>query len=197
MRMLGFRKLCFLGSGFLLTLLCGLQAAFGQTSADLSTKYRQVVSYLLRPTVIMTPRFAVDGQVCEMAIERRQNTDTEIVIATSFSEEEVHELVDELAPEAERGRNLTRHLNGFVAGGSIITQYSYENLLVQVYGTTRPEHFSNVLCCCVAPRALERVGEEHIQGQGRSERDERPCCGADDDCFFKSLVAHGASWCRD
>lgn len=113
MRTLGFRRLCLLGSGFLLTLLCGLQAGFGQTSADLSTRYRQVISYLLRPTVIMTPRFAADGQVCEMAIERRQNTDTEIVIATSFSEEEVHELVDELAPEAERGRNLTRHLNGF------------------------------------------------------------------------------------
>ena len=152
MRMLGFRKLCFLGSGFLLTLLCGLQAAFGQTSADLSTKYRQVVSYLLRPTVIMTPRFAVDGQVCEMAIERRQNTDTEIVIATSFSEEEVHELVDELAPEAERGRNLTRHLNGFVAGGSIITQYSYENLLVQVYGTTRPEPTGNSVIVITWPK---------------------------------------------
>ncbi len=59
-----------------------------------------------------------------------------------------------------------------------------------VLAAGRPEHFGNVLCSRVAPRALERVGEEHIQGQGRTEGYERPCRRADDDCFFKSPVAH-------
>jgi hypothetical protein len=47
-------------------------------------------------------------------------------------------LVDELAPEAERGRNLTRHLNTTVDGGFITTEYTYENVVVHVYGITRP-----------------------------------------------------------
>ena len=112
--------------------------ASGQTSADLSSKYRQVTSYELHPTVVMTPKFAADGQVCEMVIERRQSTDKGIVFATFFSEQEVREFVDELAPAADRGRDLTKHLNGIVTGGSIITEYNYENLLVRVYGVTRP-----------------------------------------------------------
>jgi hypothetical protein len=51
---------------------------------------------------------------------------------------EVRQLVDELAPEAERGRNLTRHLNTTVDGGFITTEYTYENVVVHVYGITRP-----------------------------------------------------------
>ena len=51
-----------------------------------------------------------------------------IFFAASFSEEEVRQLVDELAPEAERGRNLTRHLNTTVDGVFITTEYTYEML---------------------------------------------------------------------
>ena len=40
-------------------------AALGQTSADLSAKYPNV-AYRIRPHVLMTARFAPDGQVCEM-----------------------------------------------------------------------------------------------------------------------------------
>jgi hypothetical protein len=121
-----------------IVLLTLVVAALGQTSPDLSAKYRQVTSYELRPTVMMTPKFAADGEVCEMVIERRQKTDTGIVFAASFSEEEVRQFMDELAPEAERGRNLTKVLNTSISGGSIVTEYSYENLLVEVYGVTRP-----------------------------------------------------------
>jgi len=35
-------------------------------------------AYKLRPDVLMTARFAADGQVCEMTIEKRETTDTGI-----------------------------------------------------------------------------------------------------------------------
>jgi hypothetical protein len=128
-----------MAKGFVVLLTLGIAVvALGQTSADLSAKYRQVTSYELRPDVVMTPKYAADGQVCEMALERRQKTETGIFFAASFSEEEVRQLVDELAPEAERGRNLTRHLNTTVDGGFITTEYTYENVVVHVYGITRP-----------------------------------------------------------
>jgi hypothetical protein len=113
--------------------------AGGQTSGDLRSKYRQVTSYELRPGVVMNPKYAADGQVCEMVLEKRQTTDAGMVFGVSFSKKEVKELVDELVPEAERGRDLTRPLNTTVDGGFITTEYTYENVLVRVYGITRPE----------------------------------------------------------
>jgi hypothetical protein len=126
------------GLVLLLTTLGIGTAALGQTSTDLNAKYREITSYELRPDSIMTPKYATDGQVCEIAIERRQNTGAAIVFASPFSENEVSQFVDELAPEAERGRNLTRALNEDIDGDFITTTYTYENILVRVHGLTRP-----------------------------------------------------------
>jgi hypothetical protein len=126
------------GLVFLLVTLGIGTVVFGQSSADLSAKYRQITSYELRPDVVMTPKYAADGQVCEMALEKRQKTKSGVVFGVSFSEKEVKGLVDEIVPETERGRDLTRALNSTVDGDFITTEYSYENILVRVYGVTRP-----------------------------------------------------------
>lgn len=123
--------------GSLLLILVG--AALGQTSTDLSAKFPHVTAYNVRPNVLMTARFATDGQVCEMTLEKRQKTDTRIVFGDTFSEAEVRSLMDDLVPENERGRNLTPVLNGEVSGGFISTEYTYENVLFRVDGITRPE----------------------------------------------------------
>ena len=130
-----------MGKGSLLLLVAlGVSViATGQTSADLSVKYRQVTSYELRPDVLMTPKFAADGQVCQMVLEKRQKTDAGIVFGAAFSGAEIKELVDELVPGAERGRDLTTILNTTIDGGFITTEYTYDNVLIRVYGVTRPE----------------------------------------------------------
>jgi hypothetical protein len=120
-------KICIL----LLTLAV---AAFGQTSADLSTKYPSVIAYRVRPHVLMTARFASDGQVCEMTLEKGQRTDTSIPYDDSFSNEEVHSLMDDLAPEGQRGRDLTGRFQGTIEGLSYTTVYTYANVIVHVYG---------------------------------------------------------------
>jgi hypothetical protein len=109
-------------------------AALGQTSADLSAKYPNVI-YRIRPHVLMTARFASDGQVCEMTLEKGQRTDTSIPYDDSFSNEEVHSLMDDLAPEGQRGRDMTRRFDGTIEGLGYTTVYTYENVLVHVYGT--------------------------------------------------------------
>jgi hypothetical protein len=110
-------------------------AALGQTSADLSAKYPNVIAYRIRPHVLMTAIFAADGQVCEMTLEKRQRTDTSIVFDDSFSKEEVQSLMDDLVPEGVRGRSSTGRFNGSIEGLSVTTEYTYENVLVRVYGT--------------------------------------------------------------
>jgi hypothetical protein len=112
-------------------------AALGQTSADLRAKYPNVIAYRVRPHVLMTARFAADGQVCEMTMEKGQRTDTSIPFDDSFSNEEVHSLMDDLVPEGLRGRNLTGRFNGRIEGLSVTTEYTYENVLVRVFGTRR------------------------------------------------------------
>jgi hypothetical protein len=114
-------------------------AALGQTSDDLDGKYRHVTAYQVRPDVLMTARFAADGEVCEMALEKRKTTDTSIRFGDSFSEKEVQGLMDDLVPQNERGRDLTRALNEDIDGDFITTKFTYENVLFRVYGIIRPE----------------------------------------------------------
>jgi hypothetical protein len=145
---------------FTMFLLLGFPAiAQGQTSADLSMKYHQVTSYELRPGVIMTPRFAPNGQVCEMDIEKRHKTDTGIYFGSSFSAKEVRELVDELAPEQERGKNLTEPLNSIIDGGFNTTEYKYENILVSVRGITRPQAEDMVVIIIWRKRFCDGMGQ--------------------------------------
>jgi hypothetical protein len=113
-------------------------AALGQTSADLGAKYPHVTAYKVAPDVLMTARFASDGQVCEMTIEKREKTDTGISFGNSFSEKEVQGLMDDLVPQNERGQNLTRALNEDIDGDFITTRFTYENVLFRVYGIIRP-----------------------------------------------------------
>ena len=115
-------------------LLTLVVAALGQTSADLSAKYPNVIAYRVRPHVLMTARFASDGQVCEMTLEKGQRTDTSIPYDDSFSNEEVHSLMDDLAPEGQRGRDLTGRFQGTIEGLSYTTVYTYANVIVHVYG---------------------------------------------------------------
>jgi len=79
-------------------------AALGQTSAELSAKFPPITSYKIRPDVPMTARFAADGQVCEMTLEKRQKTDEGIdLFQKFFSETETRSLIDDFLPESEPG----------------------------------------------------------------------------------------------
>jgi hypothetical protein len=69
-----------------------------------------------------------------MTLEKGQRTDASIPFDDSFSEEEVHSLMDDLVPEGLRGRDMTRRFNGSIEGLFVTTEYTYENVLVHVYG---------------------------------------------------------------
>ncbi len=114
---------------------------WGQTSVEHAAKYRRIVSYEVHPGVVMTPKYTADGHVCEMLLERQHGTESGIDLESYFSDEEVKALVDELAPEAERGKNLTELLNETIDGRVITTKYTYENVLILVYGVINPEDF--------------------------------------------------------
>jgi hypothetical protein len=151
---------------FVVLLVLGIATVvWGQSSADLSAKYRQITSYELRPDVVMTPKYAADGQVCEMVLEKRQKTDAGMVFGVAFSESEVKTLVDELVPESERGRDLTKPLNTTVDGGFLTTEYSYENVHVRVYGITRPAPAGDRVITIIWPKRTCGGGQNSATGR--------------------------------
>ena len=120
-------------------LLTFVVTAWGQTSADLSAKYSHFTAYKIGPYLLMTPKFAADGQVCEMAIEKRHLEDNRLKSETLFSsDKEVRDVGESIVPEKERGPNLTRVLNEEVIGSDMNVEYTYENVLVRAYGDARP-----------------------------------------------------------
>src|SRR5690348_4325962 len=103
-------------TGLLLWLLFGVFAN-GQTASDLSGKYPSVSAYEVRPGVLMTAKYASNGQACEMTLQRYYSpnqTDADSTISAKLE----NELINELAPEAERGPATSKWLrNSFTAGG--------------------------------------------------------------------------------
>jgi hypothetical protein len=150
-----------------LLLLSIAVAARGQTSANLSAKYRPVTSYEVRPGILMTPKYAADGLVCEMVLERRHKTETGINFGDLLSKEVVKELVDELVPETERGKNLTEFLNTTIDGGFVTTEYAYQNVLVRVHGITRPEPSGDMV---VIITWRKRVCSQQVQPATAAQR---------------------------
>jgi hypothetical protein len=86
----------------------------------------------------MTASYAVDGQVCEMILEKRhttkENDETVVDEASSFTDAEVRELLDELVPAPERGAKINEPLNESIVGHSIWVVDTYENIHVEIDG---------------------------------------------------------------
>ena len=114
-------------------------AAGGQTSDKLSVKYPLVQAYEVRPGILMTPKYAEDGQVCEMIVEKRHQTATTTDLGSTIPRDLVKELIDELVPPTERGRPTKRYLRGdsesTIAGGVENTDSDFENVAIRIVGS--------------------------------------------------------------
>ena len=101
------------------------------------SKYRKVEAYEVRPGVFMFPTYSSDGQVCELALERRHYSGEAINLDPTFSREEIIKLIDELAPISQRGPLTmgvgTEYLSER-SGGAATTFSEYENVSIHIYG---------------------------------------------------------------
>jgi hypothetical protein len=172
----------------ILFLLLGIAAPCrGQSAADLSAKYPVVAAYEVRPGIMMTPSYASDGQVCEMMLERHTavtKTKTTMNFGLPLSKELVNEIVDELVPPSERGKELTDFKNWLgttIEGGFITTDHAYENVVVRVYGITRPEPGGDIVVtitwrkrtCSGAQQPAARLQKPTADAQTVSQKDGR------------------------
>lgn len=126
-------------------LVVGSIAHFGrQAATEFDTRYQRITSYELRPGIVMTPEYTREGQICQMVLERRQRTKSGFLLANTFGQKEVTELVDELVPKAERGNIVPVGLSQgkgpevYVASGIARWVTTYENISVEAVGIADP-----------------------------------------------------------
>ncbi len=88
----------------------------------------------------MMPRYAADGQVCEIGLERRHYSPELIRLDAEMPQETLDQVIDELAPPAERGEKSKEILDGEIsdeAGPGMTSTSSYEHVSI--------DRFSRVL----------------------------------------------------
>jgi len=131
--------------------VCMPCTAAAQNQRQLEQKYPKLNAYVVRPNILLTARYATDGQVCEMVLETRRWTgEGQIVVMSALSEEETIRVVEEVVPESDRGRKLKTPLGSAVSGGSRTTRYTYENITIDFVGPWSNSHPDMVVGYMVA-----------------------------------------------
>jgi hypothetical protein len=124
-------------------------SAFGQTSNDLTAKYPVATVFEVRPGILMIPKYAENGQVCEMTLEKRHVTPTKTDLGSSMPRELVKQLIDELVPTAERGQPTKQFYKWdyetTIAGNTAFTQADFENVSIEIVGSVSPGDSGDVV----------------------------------------------------
>lgn len=90
-------------------------------------------AYEVAQGILMFPRYAEDGQVCEIGLEARHYSPDLIRLDPGLPRNEIGRILDELAPIDERGpKDRVRDLITR-AGNSFVTSSEYGNVSIQIY----------------------------------------------------------------
>lgn len=103
---------------------------------DKFSKYKSIEAYEIRPGILMMPRYADDGQVCEIGLERWHYRPNFIDMDSGLERKDIDEIVDEITPIDERGpqpKDTSKRGAGFIAGRVIVMNEEYENIEIQIY----------------------------------------------------------------
>jgi hypothetical protein len=113
-----------------------IAAANGQTATDLANKYHHHEVYEVEPGVQMTPKFAADGQVCEMQVEQAHFGENGADLRDGIDQAKTKAIIDQLVPAEERGKKID---NLVECVGACQTVDEYSKVFVHVFsgGNTR------------------------------------------------------------
>jgi hypothetical protein len=104
--------------------------------------YRAVEAFEIRPGILMIPRHSVDGQVCEIGLEKLHYSPEKIRLDSDLSRQEISQIFDELVPNAERGPKPTSLLEQgmtTVSGRGMIDDEEYQNVSIRIFGSYSPD----------------------------------------------------------
>jgi hypothetical protein len=109
---------------------------------DRFSRYKSIETYEIRPGILVMPRYAADGEVCEITMEKHHFDNGKADLNTTIPRETFIQLVDELAPPNERGRqtmDFGREYMSAYSGHSVTTFAEYENVSIDIVGKASHE----------------------------------------------------------
>jgi hypothetical protein len=108
---------------------------------------KAVEAYEVRPGILAMPRYAEDGQVCEIGLQKRLYIPEGANVSDHLSRDEIEPIFEELVPASERGPELP----GFQAhpisevGNTITTTTEYQNVSLEIVGRVLPSKRHEVI----------------------------------------------------
>ena len=115
----------------LLVLVIGAQHAYAQTVADFQAKYGKAVDvYSVSEHISMKPKYATDGQVCQMRLDPKRSATRTNSGSTKLPFNELRDVLNDLVPLETRGAKKQGFGSTNFGGGTAWTEYEYENVLV-------------------------------------------------------------------
>ena len=108
-------------------------SAFGQSRADIETKFSQPVNaYSVGERIWMTPEYALDGQVCRMIFYPRRFSPTTNYLINRLLFDEFRSVIDVIVPTGIRGDQKEPFGNGLwnIGGGACWTNFIYERVTI-------------------------------------------------------------------
>jgi hypothetical protein len=105
-----------------------------QSHRDMFSKYKPLEAYEVHPTIMAVPRYAADGQVCEVGLQRMLYSPDRINLDPNLSGEEINGIVDDLAPNEERGPKVgSPGVKIELSGNTAVGTVSYANIDVETF----------------------------------------------------------------
>jgi hypothetical protein len=111
--------------------------AVAQSAHNDLSHFKAIKAYEVRPGILMLPRYAADGQVCEMWLEKLHHSGEGFTLGPSLAQTEVDQIADQLVPANERGprpQGLLEQGMTSMSGHSALTTEEYENIAIYIYG---------------------------------------------------------------
>jgi len=112
----------------------------GLQTDDQFKRYKAVEAYEIRPGILM-PRYASDGRVCEIGLQKRIYSPELIRHGSDLSRNEIDEIAEELAPPDQRGAEaeiLAGNEITLTTGRGLTTISDYENVTIETHAWLLP-----------------------------------------------------------
>ena len=118
---------------YALTFVILLAVATGTTKDHFPT-LKPISAYELRKDVLMLPRYAENGEVCEIGFEKRHYSPEMVFLDSGFSRDEIDSIFEELVPANERGKKIDDFWGDLIleSGHGLTTTIGYENVSLRI-----------------------------------------------------------------
>src|SRR6266704_3810829 len=100
------------------------------------SRLQRVDAYEVRPGIVALPRYAADGQICEIALENLHHSAGTIRLEPTLTSTEVDQIANQLVPSDERGpkpKDPLERGNGSFSGKTMETREEYQNISINTY----------------------------------------------------------------